>query len=164
VIAVVLVGWFIGSCAKQKEASQASEPASVEDAEQEKAAEGQAKPKQEAPGAAAPAAPAPPMEEASRGRSDLLKPEAEKAAEPTSIDDAMAELESSFSDLQKALQLSTPDCVTARQMRDRVCDLAEQICRLADESGGASSQRLCGDGRGRCSDARKRYDESCAGP
>jgi hypothetical protein len=158
------------SCARQQEPAQAVEPAKESaPAAKEPAGAAQATPdkrEEAAPGAAAPVPPPPAAGQESRGRGDLLEPdEKAKAAEkPTDIVSAMSQLEATFSDLQKALALSAPDCVTAKQMRDRVCDLAEHICRLADETAAASSQRLCGDGRGRCSDAKRRYEQTCAVP
>jgi hypothetical protein len=173
---LLFVTWVgLASCAKQQEPAQAVEPAPQEDSPAEKSAgEGAAAPRaaepalpskeEEAPGAVAPA-PAPPPR-GGAGRGDLLEPEEAKKAKqlPVDVEAAFAELASSFSDLEKALSLSTPDCVTAKQLRDRVCDLAEHICRLADESSGSSVQQLCGDGRGRCADAKRRYGETCATP
>jgi hypothetical protein len=158
-VALALVGFALASCAKQ----QASEPAATEAAqspERKKALD-------EAPDEADAeerAAPAPPAAAPGRGQgSEDLLDQRERAA-PLDIDQAMAQLHRTLSELDRALMLSAPDCVTAASLRDRVCELAEHICRLADESGAQSAQELCGDGRGRCSEARKRYAESCAEP
>jgi hypothetical protein len=85
------------------------------------------------------------------------------------IDPARENSERMMSDLlgafnQLELSLSAPDCVTAAVFRDRVCELAERICRLADEHRAAESDAQCGDGRERCVQARRRYELGCPTP
>lgn len=79
-----------------------------------------------------------------------------------SIAQAEAELEASFGRLGNALRLSSPDCPSARQFGAKVCELAEHICRLAEQGNDSNELALCVDGRNRCAEARRRLAERCA--
>lgn len=160
-LVVIAVACSLPACGKQS----ANEPAAAEAASD---SEGEQKAKEAAPldesrrpdSAEAPAAPG--AAPAPAQERDVLSERGRDA--PANLDEAMALLESTLSDLNRALTLSAPDCVMGARLRDRVCDLAEHICRLTDESAEPSAQELCGDGRARCADARKRYAESCPTP
>lgn len=172
-VCLLAAGPHLTACAKAREASQASEPAPAEAEEKARDGEGAAKKEDDAlrqkaapPGAPQPAAP-PPAAEHSDALPDRDEARGGNALEerkpmPDDIEDASEALSKTFSNLERALELSVPDCTTAKQLRDRVCELSEHICRLADETDTRASQELCGDGRGRCADARKRYEITCA--
>ncbi len=79
-----------------------------------------------------------------------------------SIGQAERELEATFSRLGEELRLSSPDCPSAEQFVDRICELAEHICRLAEKEDEPEELALCVDGRNRCAESRRRYSEKCA--
>jgi hypothetical protein len=72
-----------------------------------------------------------------------------------------SELIQAFDHMAQAL--SAPDCVSAAVFRDRVCELSERICRLADERPSAGATQHW-DGRARCGDARRSFATSCPTP
>lgn len=172
-VCLLAAGPQLTACAKAPEASQASEPAPAEAEEKAADDEGAAKkedgaPRQKAatPGAPQPAAP-PPAAEHPDSLPDRDEARAGNALEeqkpmPDDIEDASEALSKTFSNLERALELSVPDCTTAKQLRDRVCELSEHICRLAGDTDNRASQEMCGDGRGRCADAKRRYSATCA--
>jgi hypothetical protein len=161
---IVLVALALASCARQQEPAQATESAPREATAEKATAPVQPQPERVAPGAQPAPPPAAAGDESRAKKEDLLAPDDAKQKAPSNIEDAVSQLQATFSDLEKALALSAPDCVTAKQLRDRVCDLAEHICRLADEGAGIGAQERCGDGRGRCVDAKRRYEQVCATP
>jgi len=64
--------------------------------------------------------------------------------------------------LDDAVKLSTPDCPSARERKQAICDLAQQICQMVDRDPDvASVESYCGDAKQRCSDAEKRTAQRC---
>jgi hypothetical protein len=60
------------------------------------------------------------------------------------------------------VKLSTPDCPSARERKQAICDLAQQICQMVDRDPDiASVESYCDDARQRCSDAEKRTAQRC---
>lgn len=97
--------------------------------------------------------------------SSLLSPEpAKDRARAGELDALRAELQATYASLGHALELAQPDCESAGQFRDRVCALSEQICRLAEQQPTPSANATCTDGRERCRESHKRFDESCGSP
>ncbi len=113
-------------------------------------------PRQTSPGSAG--APPKPVAPADNSRAAFV----DGGAESVSIEAAVAASEAALSRLDSALQLTSPDCSGAQILRERVCELADQICRLASQSVNAKNARLCEDARGRCTRAREAYSETCA--
>jgi hypothetical protein len=79
-----------------------------------------------------------------------------------SIGQAERELEASFGRLSEELRLNTPDCPSAEQFVNRICELAEHICRLAEKEDEPEDLAVCVDGRNRCAESRRRYSDRCA--
>lgn len=100
---------------------------------------------------------------ASKAKGDALDDDGETAL-PATASEAAQLLDTTFTALGNALELATPDCTTAGTLRDRVCELAEHICRLAGDAPSSETQSLCKDGRVRCEQARARFDGTCASP
>lgn len=65
-------------------------------------------------------------------------------------------------ELGDALELATVDCGRARELRDRICDLAERICQISGRhpEDGEVRER-CSDGRSRCERATGSVGGSC---
>ena len=65
-------------------------------------------------------------------------------------------------DLDQATTLSTVDCSSARDLRDRICELSERICDIADDhpDDDPTAER-CRDGEARCRGASNRVRQSC---
>ena len=64
--------------------------------------------------------------------------------------------------LDDAVKLSTPDCPSARERKQAICDLAQQICQMVDRDPDvASVESYCDDAKQRCSDAEKRTAQRC---
>lgn len=63
-------------------------------------------------------------------------------------------------DLGGALGLATVDCGSARDLRDRICDLSARICDLA-RAGDQDTRARCEDGATRCARASRRVAASC---
>jgi hypothetical protein len=64
--------------------------------------------------------------------------------------------------LDDAVKVSTPDCPSARERKQAICDLAQQICQMVDHDPDvASVESYCDDARQRCSDAEKRTAQRC---
>jgi len=165
------------------ETAPADEPRATEAAEEEPATEEKAA----APGAqpAEPVAPspAPPPPAAGRDRAesdrkdDLAQPAKPKSSKKSTasrgavdsvdeesradIEQAARELEANFERLGDALRLATPDCPSARQFGQRICDLAERICRIAERGDDSDQLALCVDGRNRCAESQRRLAERC---
>jgi hypothetical protein len=64
--------------------------------------------------------------------------------------------------LAELLKQSTPDCPSARDRKQAICDLASQICQLVDRDPDvASVESYCEDAKQRCSDAQRRTAQRC---
>jgi len=64
--------------------------------------------------------------------------------------------------LDDAVKLSTPDCPSARERKQAICDLAQQICQMVDRDPDvASVESYCDDAKQRCNDAEKRTTQRC---
>jgi hypothetical protein len=64
--------------------------------------------------------------------------------------------------LHDALGLSSVDCDSARDLRDRICELGDRICSIAnDHPDDHVTEDRCEDGRDRCERARRRVDDRC---
>jgi len=72
------------------------------------------------------------------------------------------EMEALASDLDRTLRLSAPDCTTAWNLRDRICELADRLCDLAGRSEEPDVAERCTDGKTRCERATRRVRASCA--
>jgi len=120
--------------------------------------------------AAAPFAPPPPATPAAKP----AKPAATRAREaaPTAArrpraesNDGMdwsAEPQVLRQRLDDAVKLSTPDCPSARERKQAICDLANQICQLVDRDPDvASVESYCDDAKQRCSEAERRTAQRC---
>lgn len=139
-------------------ATQATEAPEEEEQKQDEAA----KPKPAAqPSSVAPARP--PAAAEPRRRAGLPGT-TEDDADELDIETATEQLQAAFAEVERALELSTPDCSTAKTLRDRVCELAEHICRLAEESSASSAATMCEDGRKRCGEVKAKFDATCASP
>jgi len=119
-------------------------------------------------GKAAPAKPAAPA--AKKGRSPAAAQEAPRRAAPSegnAIDldqpkDDGASPEALRRELSKAVDLSTPDCPSARERKQAICDLASQLCQLVDRDPDvASVEAYCSEARQRCNEAERRTAERC---
>ena len=65
-------------------------------------------------------------------------------------------------ELSKAVDLSTPDCPSARERKQAICDLASQLCQLVDRDPDvASVEAYCAEARQRCNEAERRTAERC---
>jgi hypothetical protein len=128
----------------------------------------------EAP-AAAPFAPPPPATPAARAAKPGAKAPARGA--PTAAGRARAAESNDGTDwstgdgltpqvlrqrLDDAVKLSTPDCPSARERKQAICDLANQICQLVDRDPDvASVESYCDDAKQRCSEAERRTAQRC---
>jgi hypothetical protein len=66
------------------------------------------------------------------------------------------------SDLDGAMELASPDCGRAGELRDAICDLADRICSIADDNPEHEDVAgQCEDGQSRCESARDRVDQRC---
>jgi hypothetical protein len=64
--------------------------------------------------------------------------------------------------LDDAVRLSTPDCPSARERKQAICDLAQQICQMVDRDPDvASVESYCDDAKQRCNEAAKRTAQRC---
>jgi len=120
-------------------------------------------------GKAAPAKPAAPSAapaaKKSRAPAAAKGAEAPRRAAPSEVDldkDDSASPEALRRELSKAVDLSTPDCPSARERKQAICDLASQLCQLVDRDPDvASVEAYCADARQRCSEAERRTAERC---
>lgn len=64
-------------------------------------------------------------------------------------------------DLTASLELAQPDCDAAGQHIERLCDLAERICEIAEDTGDAGAGDRCTDGTARCERGRSAYADAC---
>jgi hypothetical protein len=119
---------------------------------------------------AAPAKPATPSSRpssrpAAKGRA---RPDAPRKSAPSDNaaagreKDDDASPESLRRELSKAVDLSTPDCPSARERKQAICDLASQLCQLVERDPDvASVESFCADARQRCTEAQRRTAERC---
>jgi hypothetical protein len=64
--------------------------------------------------------------------------------------------------LDDTVSAGAPDCATVKLLRDRICELAARICRIADESGpSAELSARCADGKPRCDRAKTKATGLC---
>jgi hypothetical protein len=73
----------------------------------------------------------------------------------------LGEIETWDQQLDGALALSTPSCMTAWSLRDRICDLAQRLCDIASRSAEPEVADRCTDGRARCERATTRVRAVC---
>jgi hypothetical protein len=71
-----------------------------------------------------------------------------------------AQQRASLAALGTSLASDSPDCDGAAVHRDRICDLADRICRLTRELPD-SLKGKCDDGNARCERAKRDYSRSC---
>lgn len=64
-------------------------------------------------------------------------------------------------DLDASLELAQPDCGTAGEHLERMCDLAERICEIAEDTGDQGAQDRCADGTARCERGRSAHADAC---
>ena len=77
-------------------------------------------------------------------------------------DDEYQELISTHQSLSSALSAAgSLDCDEARSMQERICDLADRICRIASSSGDHQTGQRCEDGRSRCERAGASIRDRC---
>jgi hypothetical protein len=102
-----------------------------------------------------------PAERKSKERSAVPRKAAANAisAEPEATIQPAGELRRR---LDRAYAASSPDCPSARERKQAVCDLATQICALTDRDPNvASVAEYCEEARRRCSDAERRTSQRC---
>lgn len=76
--------------------------------------------------------------------------------------DLYDELVQASIDLDQATTLAAVDCSSARDLRDRICDLSGRICEIADDNPNDDpTAERCRDGRARCRGASNRVSQSC---
>lgn len=76
--------------------------------------------------------------------------------------DLYDELVQTSIDLDQATTLASVDCSSARDLRDRICDLSGRICEIADDNPDDDpTAERCRDGRARCRGAAQRVSQSC---
>ncbi len=63
--------------------------------------------------------------------------------------------------LGSSLSLATIDCRSAREFRDRICELSQRICDLAHAGADRATQQRCEDGATRCERASRRVAAAC---
>jgi hypothetical protein len=64
--------------------------------------------------------------------------------------------------LDDAVRLSTPDCRSARERKEAICDLAQQICQMVERDPDvASVESYCDDAKRRCNQAEQRTAQRC---
>jgi hypothetical protein len=64
--------------------------------------------------------------------------------------------------LDDVVKQSTPNCPSARERKQAICDLASQICQLVDQDPDvASVESYCDDAKQRCSEAERRTSQRC---
>ncbi len=79
------------------------------------------------------------------------------------VDRQHGELESAERDLAETLAGDdSTRCTTAARLRDRICELSEAICEIADRyADNTTIGSRCEDARGRCESARERVGSAC---
>lgn len=76
--------------------------------------------------------------------------------------DLYSELVQASIDLDNATTLAAVDCTSARDLRDRICELSSRICDIAsDNPDDQPTAERCADGRARCEGASDRVAQSC---
>jgi hypothetical protein len=64
--------------------------------------------------------------------------------------------------LDDVVKQSTPDCPSARDRKQAICDLASQICQMVEHDPDvASVESYCDDAKQRCSEAERRTAQRC---
>ncbi|MEM9067947.1 MAG: hypothetical protein AAGE52_05550 [Myxococcota bacterium] len=82
-------------------------------------------------------------------------------AEPT-VQESYDELTSFSAEFDRTLELATIDCESARNLRDRICELSARICGIAEENpADLPTAERCEDGSTRCESASERVASSC---
>jgi hypothetical protein len=71
------------------------------------------------------------------------------------------ELLEADADLDASLELSEPDCGSASEHLERLCDLAERICEIAEDTGDRGARDRCSDGTARCERGRSAHADAC---
>jgi hypothetical protein len=116
--------------------------------------------RREAPAPAIEALPAPSASPAGAARGEL----------PTSLHEDIATLDAARATaaladasraLDESLALATPDCPTARALRDRICELSGRLCALSQSDPTPEMTSACADGHARCNKAKERVSASC---
>lgn len=122
-------------------------------------ATGGPKRKATAPSAApAPAKPSPRRDNVPERRRAVAAEDAEEDAKGSDT----ASPEALFEELGRIAELSAPDCPSARERNQSICELAARICRLVDRDPNvASVGDYCSEARRRCADAQRRTAERC---
>lgn len=64
-------------------------------------------------------------------------------------------------DLRSSIELSERDCSAAGEHIARLCELAERICEIAEDTGDAGAGDRCTDGTARCERGRSAYEDAC---
>ena len=78
------------------------------------------------------------------------------------VQDYPDEVTQLLSDFDGAMELASPDCGRAGDLRDAICDLAERICTISDDNPEHEDVvDQCTDGRSRCDTARTRVGDRC---
>lgn len=107
---------------------------------------------------AAPAKPSPRRDNVPERRRAIAAEDAEEDAKGSDA----ASPEALFEELGRIAELSAPDCPSARERKQSICELAARICRLVDRDPNvASVDDYCSEARRRCADAQRRTAERC---
>ena len=141
--------------AEPEAAPPREEPQSVSPAPREK--------DRAAPSEFAPAPPPASTKPAAKRRAPA-KPEAPSGEQGMdwAVPDPTERAQSLHQRLDDAVRLSTPDCPSARERKQSICDLAQQICQMVDRDPDvASVESYCNDAKQRCSEAEKRTAQRC---
>jgi len=89
-------------------------------------------------------------------------------SQPLGVEDQQAhdgyedEVTQLMGDFDGAMELASPDCGRAGQLRDAICDLADRICNIAEDNPEHTDVAdQCQDGQSRCDSARNRVGDRC---
>jgi hypothetical protein len=128
----------------------------------------------EAPAAAPSAPPRPaskPAAPSGRGAPRAASPPPSKAARETAPEgdldfgvggEAPLTPQLLYQRLDGLVKQSTPDCPSARDRKQAICDLAGQICQMVEHDPDvASVESYCDDAKHRCSEAERRTAQRC---
>jgi hypothetical protein len=103
-------------------------------------------------------APAPPAPSPGPPPAAAPEPAAETEAAPD-VDDLMSQQSAPAEEMDA----HEPDCSAARDLRDRICELADAICALAARPDAArETAATCDAARGSCERARSKVDAMCS--
>jgi hypothetical protein len=143
----------------QREEQESAAPAPLEqDRAEPKPAASEFAPAPAPPPAASPTKPAAKRRAPAKGEAPSSEQSPDWAVGPTPTESARTLRRR----LDDAVKLSTPDCPSARERKQAICDLAQQICQMVDRDPDiASVESYCDDARQRCSDAEKRTAQRC---